>query len=146
MHKNMYIMRHQWLFLINDCMIVYCSLFPHSQQLGRGCLEVVWWVLAAGMAAGPPCSVCSVCLWRGKCLNPLLLIRLRHQGHFPARTLGAPASFFASWAKSDAGGCCKRVRALLQSIGGCRRPKEQRWLAGTMVQGCVNRWASRSGQ
>lgn len=82
-------MRNQWLFLINSFMIMYCSWFAHFQQLGE---DVVWQVLVAEMAAGPPCSGCFMYLWRKKCLNPLLLRKLGHQDNLPAHTHSAPSS------------------------------------------------------
>lgn len=43
----MHVKRHRWFFLINDCMNVYCSCFPRSQQLRGGSLAVMGQELVA---------------------------------------------------------------------------------------------------
>lgn len=68
------------------------------------------------MAAGSCSSGCSVCLWRGNCLNPLLLRRLGHQDHLPVHTHSAPRSLQLGQRVSLAGAGSRRGRCCRASL------------------------------
>lgn len=97
---------------LHDNVLQLVCTFPAAWG---GCLKVVWQVLVAEMAAGPPCSGCFVYLWRKKCLNHLLLRKLRHQDNLPAHTYGAPSSLHPGQSEPVAAArrcrcCCRTVR------------------------------------
>lgn len=95
----------QWL---HDDVLQLVCMFPAAWG---GCFKVVWQVLVAEMAAGPPCSDCSVYLWRKKCLNPLLLRKRRHQDNLLlTHTVLPPLCILGRVSPVAAASRCRAVR------------------------------------